>query len=154
MNSFFSTQARRAAIATEAATWLGTPFMPNAAVKGAGVSCQKLVGEIYLAMGVWPAGFAIPEWPLDFGDPILAKAMCDWMDGQKDRFEDVSELSVTIPGDMVGFRIGPDLKHLGIVLTSSGSFIHCLRGPGVMMSELRDATYLKRIEKIWRPITQ
>ena len=152
MNTYFSTQARRQLLADEAEKWRGTPFMPNACIKGSGVSCQKLVGALYIATGVWPATFEIPDGPMDWSnaheDSLITKAMVDEV--ASGRFSEVLD-SQAAPGDLIGFKLGGCLHHLGVVLTSSGLFIHCLRGPGVMFSELRDATYLRRIEKIWRP---
>jgi cell wall-associated NlpC family hydrolase len=153
MNSFFSMAKKRLALLDEAHSWMGTPFMPNAAIKGAGVSCQKLVGAIYIAAGVWPADFNVPDGAMDWGNAHKDSLITGSMDEEvkSGRFVEVLD-STAVPGDLVGFKIGGCLHHLGIVLTTSGSFIHCLRGPGVMISELRDATYLKRIEKIWRPL--
>ncbi len=153
MNPYFSAQQRRHQLQVEAESWRGTPFMPNAAVKGAGVSCQMLVGALYIAAGVWPADFKIPAGPMDWGnaheDSLITAAMAAEI--KCGRFEEVLDSSAA-PGDLIGFKLGGCIHHLGVVLTSSGAFIHCIRGPGVIYSELRDATYLKRIEKIWRPV--
>jgi len=53
---------------------------------------------------------------------------------------------------MVGFKIGGCVHHCGVVVDKAGRFIHCLRGRGAQYSHLRDASYLKRIERIWRPV--
>jgi hypothetical protein len=153
MNSFFSSQQKRRQLQLEAESWRGTPFMPNAAIKAAGVSCQKLIGALYVATGVWPAEFKIPDGPMDWSnaheDSLIVAAMKSEV--ENGRFAEILDSSAA-PGDLIGFRLGGCLHHLGLVFTSSGTFIHCIRGTGTIFSELRDATYLKRIEKIWRPL--
>lgn len=153
MNYYFSAQSRRLQLVNEASTWIGTPFHDNAGVKGAGVSCQKLIGALYIHTGVWPEGFEIPDGPMNWSnaheDSLITAAMeKEITDG---RFMEVLD-SAAIPGDLVGFKIGGCLHHLGLVLASSGMFIHCLRNMGTRYNELRDATYLSRIQKIWRPL--
>ena len=44
--------AERAAVITEARTWIGTRFHHNAAVKGSGVDCARLVAAVYTDCGV------------------------------------------------------------------------------------------------------
>ena len=58
----------RAAVVTEAKTWIGTPFHHAARVKGAGVDCLMLLAEVYERAGV-TAGrinppFYVPDWHL------------------------------------------------------------------------------------------
>ena len=155
MNTYFTSQSRRQLLQHEAEKWRGTPFMPNACIKGAGVSCQKLVGALYIATGVWPADFNIPDGEMDWGHAHKESLIVGPMaaEVQAGRFVEVLD-SCAMPGDLIGFQLGGCIHHLGVVLASSGLFVHCLRGPGVLFSELRDATYLRRIEKIWRPTCQ
>ena len=65
---------------------------------------------------------------------------------------DVSPLDAR-PGDLLGFKIGGCVNHVGVLITSEGKFVHCLRGPGVLFSNLKDASYQSRLEKVWRPLT-
>jgi cell wall-associated NlpC family hydrolase len=57
---------------------------------------------------------------------------------------------IPISGDIIGFRIGGCVHHVGVVLPG-GRFIHCMRGIGTKICNLSDPTYSRRIEKIWRP---
>jgi cell wall-associated NlpC family hydrolase len=154
MNAYFTSQLRRQQLLAEADSWKETPFMPNGCIKGAGVSCQMLVGSIYIATGVWPPDFKIPEGPMDWShaheDSLITPFMADEV--AAGRFEEVLD-STAAPGDLVGFKYMGCLHHAGIVLSGSGAFIHCMRdSKGVQYNNLRDATYLKRIERIWRPV--
>ena len=152
MNSFFSNPDRVAVLQFAAATWIGTPFMPNAAVKGAGVSCQKLVGSIYKESGVIGREFNIPEGPMDWShahtDSLISAFML--LQGNFTAVEPV--VAAALPGDLLGFKIGGCVNHVGVLITSEGKFVHCLRGPGVLFSNLKDASYQSRLEKLWRPI--
>lgn len=131
-----------------AQSWLGTPFVPNAAVKGAGVSCQKLVGAIYIEAGVLPAGFTIPDGEMSWGRANTFSKIEDVVQ-RSGRFTAVEAWS---PGDLVGFKFGGCVHHLGIVLNAAGDFIHVLRNQGAEICNLNDAGYFSRVEKIWRPI--
>ena len=60
--------ALRAAVVTEAKTWIGTPFHHAARVRSAGVDCLMLLAEVYERAGV-VAGrinppFYVPDWHL------------------------------------------------------------------------------------------
>jgi hypothetical protein len=149
MKAYFEIPENLAKLQYHAATWLHTPFMPNGAVKGAGVSCQKLVGSLYIESGVWPAGFVLADGPMDWASAQKTSLIADFMDKQPN-FQPVP--SPAQPGDMIGFKLGGCVHHCGIMLFADGKFVHCLRQRGTIISNLRDATYFGRIERIWRPV--
>lgn len=151
MTPFFSTPDRIAALRAAATEWLGTPFMPNAAVKGVGVSCQKLVGAVYQQAGCIAADFEIPEGPMDWSHAHTDSLVTAFLTLQPN-FAEVTPLQPS-PGDLLGFRIGGCINHCGVLLTSAGHFLHCLRdSQGVRLSNVNDATYRQRLEKVWRPL--
>ena len=150
MIPYFNHPARVAQLRLVADQWLGTPFMPNAAIKGAGVSCQKLIGAIYIETGALPANFTVPEGPMEWSHAHTDSLIAKFMETQP-QFEMI-ESGPALPGDMVGIKLGGCVHHCGLVVGADGKFIHCLRSYGVMFSSLRDASYLKRREKIWRPL--
>ena len=154
MKPYFDTLEKIERLQYHAGLWLGTPFMPNAALLQHGVSCQKLVGRIYIEAGFLPRDFIIPEGPMDWSaahrDSLLEKFM-----SARPEFlsvaADVSPLK-PIAGDMIGIQIGGCVHHFGVVITEDGRFVHCLRSRGVILGNVRDASYFQRIKKIWRPI--
>ena len=154
MNAWFSNPERIATLTTAARQWIGTPFMPNAAVKGAGVSCQKLVGSIYIEAGFLPAGYAIPEGPMDWGGAQTDSLIGKFMASQGRYFAEIPDARCAKiqPGDMVGFKFGGCVHHCGLVIADDGAFIHALRRTNVSVACLRDATFHSRLEIIWRPI--
>lgn len=151
MKPYFENAASVARLQFHAFEWLGTPFMPNAAVKGRGVSCQKLVAAIYVETGFFPAGFTAPDGPMDWAHAQKESFFASWMAAHPELF---TVATAARPGDLLGFNLGGCIHHCGIVVGVDGKFIHCLRGPGTILSDVNDATYLQRIEKIWRPITE
>jgi hypothetical protein len=152
MNGYFHDQANLASLQKAAAGWIGTPFMPNAAIQGAGVSCQKLIGALYIEAGFLPAKFEIPEGPMNWShahkDSLIVKFMAEPAQAAKFIIADAWQ-----PGDMIGFHFLGCIQHCGVCIYPDGRFVHCLRdSAGVMYSNLRDAGYMQRIGKIWRPI--
>ncbi len=152
MTPFFNTPDRIIALRAAAASWLGTPFMGNAAVKGAGVSCQTLVASIYIESGFLPPDFEIVKAPMDWSHAQTESLVVKAVSSLPHFFKPIEGMSLAT-GDLVGFKIGGCVHHCGIVVDAGNRFIHCLRGHGTVYSEIRDATYLSRLENAWRPIT-
>ncbi|MEI8288765.1 MAG: hypothetical protein WCH99_04785 [Verrucomicrobiota bacterium] len=151
MNAFFDSVEKQARLRAVAESWKGTKFMPNAAVKGSGVSCQTLVGAIYAEVGFMPAGFLAPAGPMNWSHAHKNSRIVAYM-------ETLPQLAA-LPagtayeaGDMVGFKLGACVQHCGIVLDAGGDFVHCMRPEGVLFNTLKDATYMARIGKLWRPL--
>jgi cell wall-associated NlpC family hydrolase len=136
------------ALEVEAATWVGTPFAANSSAKGLGVSCHTLAGALYAAVG-W-GEIHIPEVAISharFGENSLADPFFESM---AERFTQIPRNSEILPGDVLGFRIGRIVHHLGVTLRN-GRFLHALEGLGTTVSNIEDATYRSRLTTIWRP---
>lgn len=150
--SWFSTRDRVSALHREAVRWIGTPFCPNSAEPGprGGVSCQKLVAEIYFAAGCVER-LPIPEVPMSHWranrDSLVEPFMAARPEFARLKYPMACHV---IAGDLLGFRIGPTIHHLGIAL-GAGEFIHALEGLGVTISQLSDPTWFGRLAAIWRP---
>ena len=133
-----------------AKSWEGTPFMPNGRIKGYGVSCQMLVAEIYTECGLLPPDVFIAEGPMDWGMAHKDSRIEKFIDTELSKhFAAVEQAPVA--GDLLGFKIGGCVHHLGI-LCNATEFIHAMRDPGAHFSRIDDATFLKRLARVWRPI--
>ena len=156
MTPFFNTPARIQQLDEASTAWLGTPFMPNAAVKGAGVSCQKLVGSLLIECGHLPAGFTIPDEPMSWGNAHTDSLLVKFMAAHPDKFSPVPlpAWATAAPGDVLGIRFGGCIHHCGLVLEAGGKFIHCvrMRTGGVQFSQLREPVFMKMVKAVWRPI--
>jgi NlpC/P60 family putative phage cell wall peptidase len=112
--------ARHAMIVAETWTWLGTPYLHQASLKGVGCDCLGLVRGVWRAV-IGPEPEAPPPYRPDWaetgtGDPLLAAA------GR--HLHPVAPEAMR-PGDVLAFRWRPGLpaKHLGI-LVEPGRFLH------------------------------
>ncbi|SPF80825.1 peptidase [Pseudoprimorskyibacter insulae] len=113
--------------------WIGTPYVHQASVRGAGCDCLGLL------IGIWRDAFgAIPEVPpnysRDWAEPQGDERL--WAAGQRHLIaRPVSEAEA---GSVLLFRMrdGAIAKHLGIEAKPGDSFIHAYSGHGVVESPL------------------
>lgn len=157
----YDTPEKITALDNEARSWVGTPFWPNSAVKGerGGVSCHNLVAAILFATG-------LPSFPVPRGSAEWARANTEsiietGLDALP-QFAHVNapgepvDMAAILPGDILGFRIGRCLHHVGIALPG-GHFVHALRHAGAHISRLDDGAFLfdkggtPRLLRVWRP---
>lgn len=153
MSDYFTTTERLLKLQIVSESWRGTPFMPNAAIKGAGVSCQKLVTAIYKEAGFLPPEFEAPDGPMNWARAQKESQIVKFMASQTKYFSMLDFPGNQRPraGDMLGFRIDGCVHHSGVMFSAS-DFVHCWRVSGVMFSAMHDASYLTRLAKIWRPV--
>jgi len=123
--------------------WIGTPYMHQASMKGAGCDCAGLLRGIWRTVyGAEPEG--IPDYTADWAEP----------QGDECLLHTARQLFVPViggplvHGQIVIFRMRRGLiaKHLGVVTTDSASprFIHAYAGHGVVESPL-SAPWQRRI---------
>jgi NlpC/P60 family putative phage cell wall peptidase len=124
-------------IVSAARAWIGTPYLHQASVKGAGTDCLGLLRgiwrELYRAepMAIPPYS---PDWSEVGGQETLFNAarQCLMEVGTEDQRA----------GDVLLFRMrhGAVAKHLGIaaVVGAAPSFVHAYTGHGVIESPLSE----------------
>lgn len=119
--------ARVIALATE---WLGTPYVHQQSLRGAGTDCLGLIRGVWRDLhGSEPE--AAPPYTRFWGDAdgreLMAEAARRWM----------IEIPVAEagPGAMVLFRMvrGGVAKHCGILLDPPSQFIHAYERHGVVI---------------------
>jgi cell wall-associated NlpC family hydrolase len=128
--------AQRAAVVTEARSWLRTPYHHAAQIKGVGADCAMLPMAVYRAAGVIPdfeAERYCPDWHLHQSEErYLATVL---------RFaREVPE--PTGPGDFVLYRWGRCFAH-GAIIVDWPQIIHSLIHIGVTL-DLGDSGGLSR----------
>lgn len=112
-----------------AASWLGTPFVHNSAVKGRGACCHKLMGRIYAEAGMvpdldLPNGQAnAPRWANS--SPIL-----EWLMGPGQEWVEEIPTDKAEPGDMILLRTGHIPHHLAMLLQDA-RMVHVTYRSGV-----------------------
>ena len=132
-------------ILEETRAWLGTPYLHQASLRGAGTDCLGLL------RGVWRAVYGEePDVP-----PAYSR---DWDEvARKDVLRRAAETHLheispdrMQPGDVILFqmRSGAVAKHLGICASDRPSFIHAYSGHGVVESALT-AAWRRRISGVF-----
>lgn len=129
-------------------SWVGTPFCPNSAVKGAGVCCHKFCGSVYMEAG-WLPEFQMPDgYP--YGSQVGTVSPFDtWLDA--------SPLFVTVAvdemraGDLVLSKPSRLPWHLAICL-GDGWFSHVDLRQGVVVTNTFPSVWRKKITRVSRPV--
>lgn len=128
------THLHQAAVA-EARSWIGTPYVHQSSVKGAGADCLGLL------RGVWRALYdsepeVVPAYSLDWSEPQGDERL--WRAAL--RHLNVKPLTDEAPGDVLLFRMrnGAVAKHLGVTtqIGAQPRFIHAYTRHGVVESPL------------------
>lgn len=122
-------------IVCAARSWVGTPYLHQASVKGAGCDCLGLLRGVWREFwGSEPAKVPAytPDWDEVAREDILERAACRLLILRAD--------NVPCAGDVLLFRMrsGAVAKHVGIY-TGGARFIHAYSGHGVVESALTDA---------------
>ncbi len=124
-----------ARIIAEARFWLGTPYLHQASVRGAGADCLGLLRGVWRAIhGEEPE--PVPAYTSDWAEPsrqeVLLAAAQRWL-----REKPLLPAAV---GDVILFRMreGSIAKHLGLQseIGPHPRFIHAYTGHGVIESSL------------------
>ncbi len=151
MKPYFDSPARCARLVQSALEWTGTPFAPHAAVKGAGVDCVWLAARLYIESGFLDK-FNPPDYTMDGGLHNELSPVLNWIE-RSGKFQAIGEGRGAMGkiGDLLCFRMGRSVHHVGVVLTPT-TFVHVYRGYSVMQSWLDDATWLRRLAAIFRPV--
>jgi cell wall-associated NlpC family hydrolase len=122
--------ADRAAVVTEAMSWLGTPYHSCADVKGAGVDCAMILVRVYAACGLIPADVDPrpynPQWFLHSSETRYL----NWL--RKYAHEVASPQS----GDLSLFKFGKQAAH-GAIIVDEQSMIHAYNLAGRVIQDDR-----------------
>jgi len=130
-------------IVAAARAWIGTPYLHQASVRGAGADCLGLLRGVWRdVLGGEPV--EVPAYTPDWSEPEGEERL--WAAASL-HLKPVSVASES-PGDVLLFRMraGAVAKHLGIAarMGADASFIHAYSGHGVLESPLT-APWRRRI---------
>ncbi|MGQ0565951.1 MAG: NlpC/P60 family protein [Gemmobacter sp.] len=125
----------QARVVAEARAWIGTPYVHQASVPGAGTDCLGLLRGVWRAVIGGEPEFVpayTPDWGEGGGREVLLAAARRWL----------VPSAAACPGDVLLFRMrdGSIAKHLGIQsATGAGAaFVHAYTGHGVVESPLSE----------------
>ncbi|KMW56588.1 Gene Transfer Agent NlpC/P60 family peptidase [Candidatus Rhodobacter oscarellae] len=134
---------RAEAALAEARAWIGTPYVHQASVQGAGCDCLGLL------RGVWRALYGsepepVPAYTADWSEAAREERL--W--SAAERALEAKPLGAEAPGDVILFRMrdGGVAKHLGLqgATAPRPSFVHAYSRHGVIESPL-SAPWRRRI---------
>ncbi|MDT8326177.1 MAG: NlpC/P60 family protein [Roseovarius sp.] len=136
-----SGQADRIVVAARG--WIGTPYLHQAACKGAGCDCLGLIRGVWQeVLGVEPE--RPPAYSMDWSEPARIEAL--WEAAK--RHLRPKAITEEAPGDVLLFRMrdGSVAKHLGVAgrIGAQATFIHAYSGHCVVESPL-SAPWRRRI---------
>ena len=123
------------AVIAEARLWIGTPYLHQASVRGAGTDCLGLL------RGVWRAVFGeepevVPAYTSDWAEPSREEVLLE----AAHRRLVPRPIGTAHVGDVLLFRMrdGSIAKHLGLQSETGDHprFIHAYTGYGVIESSL------------------
>lgn len=121
--------AKRAAVAAEALTWVDTPYHHHARLKGVGVDCAQILLAVYVdALQLVPPldiGSYPPQWHLHRDE----ERYLDWL--QRAGATPVQSPAL---GDIAVYRFGRTYSHSAIVVEAGGDprLVHAYQGAGVI----------------------
>ena len=164
--AYFGTPEKIALALAVAQRWLGTPFAPRTRVCGAGVDCVQLAGAFYIETGL-VTHFTPPPYHLDAGAHRETSQVIEYVEALPDKLRlfwasdgrDNKEMPPVIIGDLLGFKFGRVIHHVGMVVADAGigrptEFIHVFRGGVVCPSPLDDSSWLARLAAVYRPLAR
>jgi NlpC/P60 family putative phage cell wall peptidase len=119
----------------EARTWIGTPYLHQASVKGAGTDCLGLLRGVWRSvMGAEPE--TVPRYTDDWAEPAREELLLH----AAERWLVRKTLADAEVGDVLLFRMreGSVAKHLGLqsMIGDEAAFIHAYTNHGVVESPL------------------
>jgi cell wall-associated NlpC family hydrolase len=134
----------RVAVVAEAKSWIGTPYVSNAMVKGkrGGTDCAMLIVGIYANVGLIPKEFDPrpypPQWHVHRNEEKYLSYVlqfCKETEGPPGRHPK--------PGDFVMFKVGHVFAHGGIII-SWPTIIHAIGNSFVLSEDVSKNTTGKR----------
>jgi cell wall-associated NlpC family hydrolase len=149
MKSFFESPSAEIRLLDELRSWAGTPFMHKARVKGVGVDCVHLVGEVMSECRVVQS-YDFGDYDLDWSQHHERSLIVDYIE-RTGRFAKLPSWETPCAGDVVCFRIGKCEQHCGILVNET-RFFHVLVNGRVTVNQLDDATWSHRLGSVYRAL--
>lgn len=136
----------RAEILAEARTWIGTPWVHQAACKGAGVDCLHYIAAVAQHFGSAEAArfFATPEWHSYGREPVPAM-LFDGCDALMDRIA----IADALPADVFVLTSGKHPMHFGF-LTERETLLHAWLVARKVCEHTLDYVWRMRIVRAYR----
>ena len=121
--------SQRAAVVSEARSWIGTPYHNCADIKGVGVDCGMLLVRVFVDLNLCPP-FDPRPYPVDWH---LHRSEERYLGIIFDRSAEVVD---PLPGDVMVFRYGRCYSHGGIVTAAAPlCIVHAYHQAGMVIED-------------------
>lgn len=115
-------------LVAEARSWLGTPFVDCADVKGVGVDCAMILVRVCCDLGLAPPIDPRPYKPQQH----LYQGYLDWLARYAKQVDEPQ------PGDIEMFKIGEHAFHSAFIIVPGATILHAYKPSGrVILDEPR-----------------
>lgn len=131
------------AIAAEALSWVGTPFLWQGRVKGRGCDCKGLVAGV-AAVCERPEAASVEALAGDYNRIVDAQRLRAGLA----RLFDRAAADHLAPGDVLLLRVAHKPQHLGIVVSTS-TMVHCY-GAGPFPRVMETVIPRAKLDSVWR----
>jgi cell wall-associated NlpC family hydrolase len=124
----------RQSVVDEALRWVGTPYHPNARIRGAGTDCAMLLAEVYEQAGVLPhiePGAYSTDFALHRSEEIYLGFMDEY--GQR--------TDAPAPGDAALWKFGRCYSHAAILIGDRQIVHASIKDRAVVRASLDDAMF-------------
>jgi cell wall-associated NlpC family hydrolase len=140
--------AVRAAMVQEAITWIKTPYVDHAGIKGRGVDCAFLPIKILQAVGIIPADFVPPKYsPQQW---LCAGEDTTYLDTlMKFAKREITDPKEAKPGDLALYMLHKSWTHGAFILSWPHMLIHPIKVRGVIGSQADEGMLWKRPRRIF-----
>ena len=133
----------RAAVVAETRSWIGTPYVPGADVKGAGVDCGMLLIKVFQATGHMDPTFDPRPYPMQWHFHQVAEKYLGYIEIFSHPLPEGVDPS---PGDIVLFKFGKCFSH-GAIVTEWPHAIHAMRPLKVGTINVLNTPKMARLER-------
>jgi cell wall-associated NlpC family hydrolase len=124
-------------------SWIGTPYIPGGAVKGAGIDCGMLLICVFQEAGLLDPTFDPRPYPIQWHFHQAAERYL----GIVQRFaHEIPPDSVPLPGDIVLFKFGKCFSH-GAIVTEWPDVVHAMRPLKVGTINVLNTAKIHKLER-------
>lgn len=136
---------QRLSVIEEAETWLNTPYICEARVKGAGADCAQFLAGVYINARIIEP-FKVPhypaQWHLHSSEERYLRELVHY----------AHEISApALPGDIAVFHVKRAYAHAGIVVEWPRRILHCLNRGGVQWGDASRDAFLIMEQRAFPP---
>lgn len=137
------THSQRAAIVTEALTWIGTPYRGWSCLKGAGTDCGQLIYGVFRNCELLPE----IELPKDYSLQVaMHRASTEYVDTVAQYCREIPEAEAK-PGDIVVYKLGLAYAHAALIVEWPNFIIQAEARHGVSGAHGTKSPIFRRAER-------